>query len=138
MKKRGLKFSVQNKIIHRTIKNNKRTIVFPSINSIKNIGIVGNDDNINGFDFSSNQLTKGVKLNFLTTKIGKRDKAKEDVNIYSSDLNFWGLPQKRIINSFISEPFDVLINIADETERALAYICAASVSKFKISINTNK
>lgn len=135
--KKGLMFGVQNKIIHKAVLNNKRTVVFPTIQSVKKIGIVGEEVNLNVEDLNSGQLARHSKFFFLINKKEKRTKGFDDENIYSSDLNFWGLPVKSKINNFINEPFDLLINLSDDNNVILKYVCAASVSRLKIGLNTN-
>lgn len=63
----------------------------------------------------------------------KRDKTVDSTDIYSSDLNFWGLPSIKLISHFIETPFDLLINFRSEPNLALDYLCAKSVARFKVS-----
>lgn len=138
MKEKGFIYKVQRRIIDRTLKNNKRNVIFPNINSIQKVGIVAIEGSLNSVDLTSIQLLKNANLFSLKFLNKKRTKANVDNNIYKSDLNIWGLPRIRKINEFINEPFDLLINLSGDTNKALTYICAASKSNFKISINSNE
>ena len=53
--------------------------------------------------------------------------------LFSSDLNFWGLPSKQLIQHFIDIPFDILINFASDQNPVIDFICASSVAKFKVA-----
>ena len=129
MKQKGFRNNVRKRIIQKSLKNNKRSIVFPSLDLIRTIGIVKEIDI--GFDFSTKRLTGNSRLVFLNLTRDKIDDKPDENLISLANLNFWGLPAKAIIESFVSEPFDLLINFIGFENNAVDLIFAKSKAKFK-------
>ena len=133
MKQKGFKYNVRKRIIQKAIRQNRRAVVFPAPGSIRSIGIV-KEKNVD-FDFQIKNLTANthlVILNLVSDKLPKEHDQK--LLSLKNGLNFWGLPTKKNIETFVSEPFDLLINFSALQNDVIDYICAKSLAKFKAGV----
>lgn len=131
MNRNGLKYNLRKNRISETAGQCSRQVVFPNVSIIQRIGCIGNYS----IDLSliTDSFLSGVQVNYLEFNVEKRPKGDESETIFLSDLNFWGVPPKKLIQKFTSIPFDILINFASDQQEVIDYICAKSVAKFKVS-----
>jgi len=122
-------------MIEKSSLSSKRDIHFPMPSAIMTIGIIA--DNRMKFNFKLKSIAKNSELTFLLFDPDKRPKEKSDEVIYVSDLNFWRVPKFKMIDSFVSKPFDILINLMLPDSDAAQYVCAKSIARFKVGRTKN-
>lgn len=136
MKNNGLKHWYQKRAITNALKSNKREKVFPKIGSIKEIAIISDHD----VDKNTIQSLFGIQVRLQELKFipTKRDKGDDSPGIFVSDINFFGVPASKLIETFVNTPFDILIDFTREKSGVVEFVCAKSVAKFKVGKhNTN-
>lgn len=125
-------FNILKTNISKAVKHNKRKIEYPDLVFISSVGFVtlGEPE-----DILTQCIVPGANatVRCLSYMDSKRETDTRDEIIYRSDLSFFKLPPKKLTNSFINEPFDILINFAGCKNDVLNYICAQSKAKFKVS-----
>jgi hypothetical protein len=130
---RGIKYNIRKNKILRASKYNKREVTFPCLSSIRSIGIVS-DVHVDMGEIDSKFSAHSSSL-FFVSEI--RTKANDDPGVYLNDLNIWGIPKLRRIETFVNQPFDLLINLSEQVNDNIEYVCAKSVAKFKINTRSN-
>lgn len=133
MKNTGFTNSIRKKLIVKAHKRNLRIKEFPRIQKEYNIGIVVNKEDADLIVLS--QLFKNSKVEFFIFNKNERPKDELDDDVYSSDLNFIGIPTKKRTIPFVKTSFDLLINISTDLNLPAEYISAKSVAKFKIGFS---
>ena len=113
------------------LKKNRRQVAFPALHTIHSVGIIRDLDQ--DFDFYSQNWIRNSALTILDFNPKDEDRKQSENEIGLSDFSFWGLPKKQKIENFVSTPFDLLINFSYNDDDAIAYICAKSIAKFKVS-----
>lgn len=108
-----------------------RHVSFPLVQSIYKIGVITTSSL--KFEFISGYFNQHVEIDSIEVKLEKRTKGDDSKAVFVSDLNFWGIPPKPLIQSFVDTPFDILINFAEPANEVANYICALSLAKFKVS-----
>ncbi|MDA3929412.1 MAG: hypothetical protein PF541_10675, partial [Prolixibacteraceae bacterium] len=127
----GFKSKIRNRKISKTIEKNKREIKFPVLSEIRTCGVLVKSDTYSDKLFE--KLNEKVVVEKLFFSDKNRDKGDDSNVIFLSDMNFWDLPPKSLINEFVEKPFDILINLAFEKNDAIDYVVASSNSKFKVN-----
>lgn len=131
---KGFKNNFRTKAIQKAIKGNNRTVAFPNFETIQSVGVVAYE----GF---SEDIIEKLKPNAAVTCLlfstTKRRKGDSSEFIFTTDLNFWGLPTNGRIESFTNLSFDILLNLTFEPSEAIDYVCARSNAKFKVSSTQN-
>ena len=130
MNENGWRYKIRKNRILKAVRQNRRQPVFPKFSSIQRIGCIGSNPVNSAIIFS--KFNAGVLTNYLQFSAGKRPKGDESEVIFLSDLNFLGIPPRKLIKDFVDIPFDILINFSKGQQEAIDYICASSVAKFKV------
>jgi hypothetical protein len=108
---------------------------------LKRMGMVldgTNDDSISfAMHYRDEQLMAGktVALMAYVPKMA-RDKSYLMPFFTDKETNWYGKPTNGEIKHFLSQPFDVLVNISPELIMPLEYLCALSVAKYIIGNGT--
>ncbi|MGF7138708.1 DUF6913 domain-containing protein [Roseimarinus sediminis] len=127
----GFKDRIRQGRIAKALRNNQRTVVFPSSANIRSMGIVcdlGLKENIAGSALAAN-----ATLGYIYFSDEARSGKESEDTIYQSDLNFWRLPDKKLIEDFVSRDFDLLLCLTSQQNEAAAYVCALSQAHFKVN-----
>ena len=127
------KLKMRNAIIDSSLKNVRRTIVFPVQEQIKTIGVITIQENT--AQTIKNIFGQAVSVDVLKIEPGKRPKENNDAVLYHSDINWLGLPLKSRTEWFTEKCFDLLIDLNSEKNDTIEYICAKSTAQFKVSMN---
>ena len=122
---------IRNRIIKNSLHRNHTIPKYPDITTLSSIAYIFKDTPADQAKHWKS-YNANVKISYLTYYTYKRPASVEG-DLYKSDLNFWGLPNKTRIRDFISQPFDILINMADTDCDPATCISALSNAKFKIS-----
>jgi hypothetical protein len=130
-----IKKKIRQGYILKSLASNHPNKTFPISGSIKSAGIIVADNKTANFDMSGFFSNAHVQTLFISNK--KRPKLNTDQKLYISDLNFWGLPKSNSIQWFVSNPFDILIDLTDINTDFIEYICAKSAAMFKVTKNKN-
>ncbi len=123
------------------LKNTNRTILSCSLAEAKSIGIAFNSDNEN-----DRKTAKELELFFTQSHVQvqllgyshfKNNKSNLISNnnhnyIRPQDFNWFYKPKNPAINNFIQHPFDILINLYQDSEFAMEYIIKLSNAGFKV------
>ncbi|MBN1820707.1 MAG: hypothetical protein JW833_08320, partial [Prolixibacteraceae bacterium] len=117
--------SAQNNGTKQNYKTAARELKFPSKDTIHSVGIIYDGDEGPPLP-NPGEFGTSVSTEEFCFKKGKRLDNKNSNIVFSSDLNLFKLPPKRIIKPFIEKEFDILINFTDGTNHPLNYICAKS------------
>lgn len=128
MNNKGFKYKLAIRKINSVVLKNKREVNFPSLNSIKRVGIVGYSE----IEKKDIQLSIDGDIQVLMFSSEKRDKGDNSDGIFVNDLNFIGLPSKMRAHLFIETAFDVLICLENESSPAVEFVCGKSQAKFKV------
>lgn len=110
-----------------------------SFKSTQNVGIVYDVDKIRpGFlnrisGYFESEGKKVTTLGFVNEKeLGKYQPKLREEYFCNSDLNFWRIPKKGVMENFMSTPFDYLINLDSEGVIELQSISTFSKAKTRI------
>ena len=85
-----------------------------------------------------NSISKGKQAVSVLGYVNKKDKSFEHMSILHFDffsneeLNWYGKPQGMVIDNFLKEDFDILIDLTLANFYPLTYLAVASPSKFKV------
>lgn len=133
MKNNSIRYRIRDRIVARAFKKNKRRASFPNPGSIDMVGVIC---------FENQQVDDVIKNVFkpfciekIMLKNGKRPREDDEMAIYGSDNNFWGLPRKEWLNDFVDRKFSVIIDLTNATNSSVEYICALSKAEFLIGTN---
>ncbi len=140
---KNIKLALANQSLKKELQNNKRInrVNKFNFNEIKTVGILFDSSNSEDYDLVKRYVTylrehtKKVKvLGFFSTKnIPTLTYSKLEYDFFSlKELNWVGKPTTHIIDNFINEEFDLLIDLNIHDHFALKYISALSKAKFKV------
>ncbi len=140
---KNIKLSVANNSLKQELKQHKRESRANkfNFNEIKTVGILFDASNTEDYDLVKRYVvylrehSKKVKvLGFFSTKqIPSLTYSKLEYDFFSlKELNWYGKPSTHIINNFIAEEYDLLIDLNIYDHFALRYISALSKAKFKV------
>jgi hypothetical protein len=85
-----------------------------------------------------NELSKGKELVSALGYVNEKDKSFEHMStlhfdFFSNDeLNWYGMPQGMVIDNFLKEDYDILIDLSLKEFYPLTYMAVASPAKFKV------
>lgn len=86
-----------------------------------------------------NSLSAGKELVTALGYVNEKDKSFEHMSTLhfdffsNTDLNWYGKPQGMVIDNFLKEEYDILIDLSLTNFYPLTYMAVASPSKFKVS-----
>jgi hypothetical protein len=123
------------KAIQRAVHNNHRNVIFPELHGVRTVGLIVSDNQSE--EQNLKKMIFDADIFWLRFVTDKREKDEISESIFINDLDFWGLPKSGKIETFIQKPFDLLINLSDETTDAIEFVCAKSVARFKVSSKSN-
>jgi len=111
--------------------------------SYKSIGIVYDATDAIHIDqvrkFEKKLAQKGFKvkvLAFFEDKLPHENFAHKNFSL--NDLNWFSHPKSDLVDTFIAQPFDILINLYQEINFPIEYIAAHSISSLKIGPYTKR
>jgi len=129
----GIKEIIAHKKLDNLISKTNREVVFPNINTAKNIGVIWQPTQKEAFQYLKNYFTREqiICRGFCVfEEITNPHQAANTLTV--KDLDFWGLPKKEKVDDFISIKFEILLNIALENNLVLDYLTALSQARFKV------
>ena len=136
------KKTIRNRSLRKGIIRTKREKQFCNIESIKSVGILF--ENIDDMYVIANKMMKffisrKIKISALAFENVKgadlefRKQFPSYIKLFSkSELNWYGKPNCEDVSKFISQRFDVLIDISRKSDYVYKYITTMSMAKFKI------
>jgi hypothetical protein len=133
VKQNSIRYRIREKIIARAYKKNKRRASFPNPANINLIGVICFENQ--QVDLVIDDVFKPSGIEKIVLKNGKRPRENDDMSIYNSDNNIWGLTKKKWLEDFINKRFSILIDLTDNTNNNVEYICALSNAEFLIGTN---
>jgi len=140
---KNIKLAVANRVLKQEL-TSKARVVKPnmfSFNAIRTVGILFDASNPEDYELVKRYVvylrehTKKVKvIGFFSTKnIPSLTYSKLEYDFFSlKELNWFGKPNTHIIENFINEEYDLLIDLNIHDHFALKYISALSKAKFKV------
>jgi hypothetical protein len=140
---KNIKLAVANRMLKQELVSNTR-VLQPnkfSFITIRTVGILFDSSNPEDYELVKRYVvylrehTKKVKvLGFFSTKnIPTLTYSKLEYDFFSlKELNWYGKPNTHIIENFINEEYDLLIDLNIHDHFALKYIAALSKAKFKV------
>ena len=129
--------------INRITKNNKRIREFVNISDAFQIGIIAEIDKKETYriveDFKDYLRTEEdihhihsfyyVPLNTLSTEY-QNTQWKTFISL--QDLNFWGLPRKSHVETFLNRTYDIVIDLSFSTDLPILYVLSASRARMRV------
>jgi hypothetical protein len=122
------------------LKDQSRKPVICNIESAQHIGIIYNATEYVSFEIIRNLVRDLAQDSRKITVLGYVDSKKlidhylyrKGFDFFSrNDLNWYSKPVSSVVNHFMTEPFDILINLSLEDYYPIRYITALSPAAFK-------
>jgi hypothetical protein len=123
------------------LKDQSRTPVICNIESAQHIGIIYNATEFVSFEIIRNLVKDLAQDSKKITVLGYVDSKKlidhylyrKGFDFFSrNELNWYSKPVSEVVDHFITEPFDILINLSLEDYYPIRYITALSPATFKV------
>jgi hypothetical protein len=123
------------------LKDQSRNSVICNIESAQHIGIIYNATEYVSFEIIRNLVRDLAQDSRKITVLGYVDSKKlidhylyrKGFDFFSrNDLNWYSKPVSSVVNHFMTEPFDILINLSLEDYYPIRYITALSPATFKV------
>jgi hypothetical protein len=137
----NIKVSIGESKLAKKLKEQVHVPVVCTLNEAKNIGIIYNATEVVSFEIIRN-LVKGISRESVTvTVLGYVDSKKlidhylyrKGFDFFSkNELNWYFKPIARVVEQFIKEPFDLLIDLSLDDYYPIRYISAVSPALFKV------
>jgi hypothetical protein len=128
-----IKEIIAHKKFAKIISNIERTPVFPDINKVKSIGVIWQPTQKEAFQYLKSYFNREQVIFRGFCVFEAITNPHQDSNTLTvKDLDFWGLPKKEKVEEFTNIRFEILLNIALETNLVLDYITALSQARFKV------
>ncbi len=134
-------------ILNKKVKKIKRNRNVYNLNNAKNIGVIYNATHQENYEIAkkfildiTNQNNNVISLGFVDSKeVLNFYKKNEHTQFFSrKNLNWYGKPNNPFIEKFISQEFDILIDLSVINDYPIQYITALSLAKFKVGKFKNK
>jgi len=128
-------------LLKQKLKKKKRTPVTCNLKQAKNIGIVYNTSIKNDRQSVTKLESYFKDLKMKVVVLGYAPEKNEENTligdqhhhyIYGQDFNWYYKPKNILIEEFIQEPLDIIINLYQEEEFAIEYVLKMSNAKFKV------
>ncbi len=125
----------------RSFQTQDRYIKINTLKNSKNIGILWNPDDEDSLEayelFRKTLQGRAIKPNGLAQVVVNREiellaTVTNSDFIMKSDIGLFGQPKKSSVEHFISEPFDILIDLTMAKRNALMYALVHSQATFKV------
>lgn len=138
--KNTIKVFIGNKLLSGRLKGQHRVPVVCNIREAQRIGIIYNATEYVSFEIIRNlvkDLTRdSVKVNVLgfvdSKNLIDNYLYRKGFDFFSkNELNWYLKPVSPVVEEFIKEPFDILINLSIEDHYPIRYITALSTASFK-------
>lgn len=135
-----IKSRIGESILARKMRNHKRTPVICTIEEANNIGIIYNATEFVSFEIIRSLVKELTRDSRKVTVLGYVDSKKlidhylyrKGFDFFSkNELNWYFKPVSSVVDSFASEPFDLLINLSLEDYYPIRYITALSPALLK-------
>jgi hypothetical protein len=124
-----------------------RYIKINTLKNSKNIGILWNPDDEDSLEayelFRKTLQSRAIKPNglaqvFLNREIELLATITNSDFLMKSDIGIFGRPKKSSVEHFISEPFDILIDLTIAKRNALLYALVHSKATFKVGYQASE
>lgn len=132
-------------VLKKQAKHNRRTVKSCNINVSKNIGVLFNASNQASFKIVKDFVKSITTPSNNVMVLGYVD-SKQMIDHYlyrkgfefftRNDLNWFYKPENEAVSNFISQKFDLLIDLNIEESFPMKYILSLSKSNFKVGIHT--
>lgn len=140
---KNIKLALANRALQQEMIQHKREVKPNKFNfsEIRTVGIIFDSSNPEDFELVKRYVvylrehTKKVKvIGFFSAKeIPSLTYSKLEYDFFSlKELNWLGKPSSHIIDNFINEEYDILIDLNIHDHFALKYIASLSKAKFKV------
>jgi hypothetical protein len=135
-----IKSRIGERILVRKMRNSVRTPVICNIEEADNIGIIYNATEFVSFEIIRSLVKELTRDSRKVTVLGYVDSKKlidhylyrKGFDFFSkNELNWYFKPVSSVVDSFTSEPFDLLINLSLEDYYPIRYITALSPALLK-------
>ena len=130
-----LLIQLKTKLSIRKFKTKQRAVLFPIQEQLNSVLIIIDDKK--PFQTSLLNSFELLKKASLLTFIGSDNIQFEKGKIFKNQLDKIGIPKEIYLKDYIVEPFDAILNISDGKNKAIEYLCAVSLAKFKVGIQQN-
>jgi hypothetical protein len=136
-----IKISMGSRVLHSKLRNRTRIPAAVNIGDANHIGIIYNATEYVSFEIIRNLVKElTMKEDRKITVLGYVDSKKlidhylyrKGFDFFSkNELNWYYRPVSSLVEQFIAEPFDLLINLSLEDHYPIRYITALSAATFK-------
>jgi hypothetical protein len=135
-----VKAGIGERVLIRKLRNQKRAPALCSIEEARNIGIIYNATEYISFEIIRNLVKELSSDSRKVTVLGYVDSKKlidhylyrKGFDFFSkNELNWYSRPVSSVVDNFIKEPFDLLINLSLEDHYPIRYITALSPAVLK-------
>lgn len=136
-----LRQRIGNYFLNKELEGLKRVTMSVPLNDVKRVGVLfsGQDDvSLKAVNLFVERLRKSGKSVRCMGYVS-REKAAETLRpawglefFTQNDLNWYFRPESRNVQSFIEEPFDLLIDLRMQRSMALPFVVALSKARFKV------
>ena len=143
---RNIRLKIGNAILRKKLSRTKRSLFYSNISMVKTIGIVWDASNPDDFDSLSRFHQKMLERKIEVKIVGYYPK-KELPDRYtairylslikSNELNYFYIPVASEVNSFITNKFDILIDINFNNQFTVQYLSVLSAASFKVGLYEN-
>ncbi len=129
------------RVLNKKLRNIKREVKVCNISNARHVGIIYNATEFVSFeiikDFAKDLAQQKINLSILgyvdSKKLIDHYLYRKGFDFFSrNDLNWFYKPKSEIIDTFIEQPFDILINLSLEHYYPIQYIVALSKAGFKV------
>lgn len=135
----GIKEIYANRKLDKLYSSKNRQVVFPNIDTARNIGVIWQPTQKEAFQYLKNYFNRKQIIFRGFCVFEEITNPHQDTNTLTvKDLDFWGLPKKEKVDEFLSIKFEILLNIAMENNLVLEYLTALSKAQFKVGSSPNK
>jgi hypothetical protein len=138
-----IKAYMRRRELAKKLKNRTRNPVICNIGTAQHIGIIYNATEFISFEIIRNLVKDLTQDSRKITVLGYVDSKKlidhylyrKGFDFFSrNDLNWYSRPVASVVDRFIAEPFDILINLSLKDYYPIRYISALSPASFKAGI----
>ncbi len=136
----GLKSKLANRILNSKLSLVVREKKVVNLDSAQTVGILWKTDQQDAFTKVKNELyLAGIKADGLCYFPLKKAVIPEEINGFSRKQTSWWLeiPKTQVVDDFIHQRFDILIDLTGQKSFPMIYITALSEATFKVGYAGN-